>query len=520
MFLTRKEGHTAGILFALFCLLNAYQLTNFNVSIDDEFLYQSSVCHFADLGRWMHPLLGVTLWPQPITPTARLLIFGVLFAVSFIYVLRLFRIERISGFTLVVFSAYATYPVWLAQLAFSANVLPVGIGVFCATWAALRTATAGDAGWRSRTFWLRGVLPAALACAVAQGAYQSLGLMYLVIVLAAGLAMQQRAETISLGRLMVIAVVTLVIGMAISSVVGRLVMIGCGVGFSAYGQQFFRLETWLHNPWRPIQAVYKDWGAMYYRDWRHIGMAGVTFCAAVLISLFVCVRFSPSGQRVKRAFWLLALTFLPALLALVSGDRLPLRTFLAAATVLCCLFFLAHSVCLSLTLYRRVVAALAILTVVQGLYVNSVAQARGWAVARHDQALAAAIYAELVRQNGGGGAAQHPIKVNFSGMRAFGAEVADGCAFLKRYYPTAPSTTTGASFFAWDGGHIGRIVSYMNLLGYTDLQIFIPQPLEAAHAAYTAMPSWPAPGSVARFGEGFIIKLSPPMNNPFAMCGG
>jgi len=59
----------------------------------------------------------------------------------------------------------------------------------------------------------------------------------------------------------------------------------------------------------------------------------------------------------------------------------------------------------------------------------------------------------------------------------------------------------------------------MNLLGYTDLQIFEPQPQEAAGAAYAAMPSWPAPGAVARFGVGFLVKLSPPIN-PFTKCGG
>jgi hypothetical protein len=243
---------------------------------------------------------------------------------------------------------------------------------------------------------------------------------------------------------------------------------------------------------------------MYFRSWQHIGAAGITFFIALLVSCFVCVRCAPAGQRIESACWLLLLTLLPAVLELTAGDRLPLRTFLGAATVLCCLLLLAYSACSALPLYRRMVAVLATLVVMQGMYVNAVAQARGWAVARHDQALAAALYGELVRQNVGEGSS-HPIRVHFSGMQPFG----EGYVFLNRHYPIENSTTTGASFFAWDGGNFWRIVGYMNLLGYTDLQPFDPQPQEAVRAAYASMPSWPAPGSVTHFEGGFLVKLSP-----------
>jgi len=365
IFLTRKEGRAALGLFALFCLLNAYQLTHFNVSIDDEVLYSGSACQFADLGRWLHPLLRATLWPQSITPAGPHLIFGALFTVAFVYVLRLFRAERINGFVLTAFAVYAMYPAWLAQLAFAANVIPVGIGVFCVSWAALRTATT-DMDWHSRSFWLCNVLPAAIACAVALGAYQSLGLMYLVIVLGAGLSMRQRAERVSLTRLTFMAVVTLVVGAALSWIAAKLVMTGCGTKFSAYGHQFLRPGMLLHQPLQPIKAFFSDWSAMYYRDWSSLGVARMTFFLTLLVSLLICVIFAPKGRRIQHACWLLLLTALPTLLSLVAGGSLTLRTFLGAAAVLCCLLLLAHSACAAVPPYRRVVAALAILTAVQG----------------------------------------------------------------------------------------------------------------------------------------------------------
>jgi hypothetical protein len=240
------------------------------------------------------------------------------------YVLRLLRPGRRDGFALAAFAAYATYPVWLAQLSFSANVLTVGAGVFCASWAALRTAANG-ACWRGRAFWLRGAGPAAIACAVALGAYQSLGLIYLVLVLGAGLAMRQRAEPVQLKRLMIAAVVTLLIGGAISWVAARLTMASCGTEFSPYGSQFIRPQMWLEQPGQLIKALFRDWKGMYYRSWRGIGAAAVTFSTTFLVSLFICVRCAPAGQRVRRACWLLLLTALPVLLGLMSGS-LPLRT--------------------------------------------------------------------------------------------------------------------------------------------------------------------------------------------------
>jgi hypothetical protein len=353
---------------------------------------------------------------------------------------------------------------------------------------------------------------------VALGTYQSLVLTYLVIVLGAGLAMRQRAETVSITRLMVKAILTLIIGAAISLVVARLVMASCHMEFDSYGQSFLRPDILLHKPWQSIAAAFNDWGGMYYRHWHRIGMAGTTFLIVLLASLLVCVLLAPKGQRLQRLCWLLVLTALPAALSLVAGKDMPVRTFLGAAAVLCCLLLLAHAACAAVPLLRRVVAVLAVLAAVQGLYVNAVAQARGWAVARHDQALAAAIYGELVRQNGGGGTAQHPLRVHLSGVQPFGADARQGCDFLQRYFPIAPTTTTGASFFLERDAAFWRIVSYMNLLGYTDLEAFVPHPQETADAAYAAMPNWPAPGSVARFGDGFLVKLSSPVE-PLFRCG-
>jgi hypothetical protein len=202
---------------------------------------------------------------------------------------------------------------------------------------------------------------------VALGTYQSLALTYLVLVLGAGLAMRQRAETVSITRLMVRAIVTLIIGAAISFVIARLVMASCHMGFSPYGQQFLRLDILLQNPALSIRAVFSDWGAMYYRHWSRIDMAGTMFLITLLASLLICVLLAPKGQRLHRLCWLLVLTALPTALSLVAGNGMPVRTFLGAAAVLCCLFLLAHAACAAVPLLRRVVAVLAVLAAVQGL---------------------------------------------------------------------------------------------------------------------------------------------------------
>ncbi|MEC8028386.1 MAG: hypothetical protein VX170_12000, partial [Pseudomonadota bacterium] len=78
----------------------------------------------------------------------------------------------------------------------------------------------------------------------------------------------------------------------------------------------------------------------------------------------------------------------------------------------------------------------------------------------------------------------------------------------KTVYPAVPTTTAGASFFAWDGGSPARMVRLMNLIGYTRFVSLPPQRRQELHGHYAGMPVWPRPGSVKAVGGVVLVKLS------------
>ena len=495
--LSRVEWTVAWRLLLLFCLFYIYELANFNITIDDEVLAQSSLCHFADIGRWVHPLLRATLWPQVVVPSGPLLLFGCAFAVSFIYIARLFGIARFGLFHYAAFAAYALFPTWFAQLEFAANVLPDALGLLAATYAALLTVDDPASATRWRGWRLAG---AVAGCTLAMGAYQSLGLMYLALTVGAVLAtclQEPKPAWPEFVRSAARAFLVLVVALVLSLLIGRLVMQACHTAASEYGLGGLHFGQALRNPLRALVLGLREIGRLYLGIWYRFGLQASLIClATVLFCYGVIVSLAVRGTRWRVSGALFVLLMIPAGLSVVGANGMVVRTHFAGAAVFLFLLLMAHRQCRSQT-QRRVVLVLALLCAVQGLYVNSVQQARGWMAAHHDLLLAGAIEAEIMRLHGADD--NGPIQVNFRGKREFHSD-----------YPTLRTATTGASFFEWDGGNVWRMVFYMNLLGYDRLRVYPEEPPGAFDQAYAQMPIWPAPGSVRRFGKGYLVKLSGP----------
>ena len=498
-----REWRAACALLVIFCLGHVYELANFNISIDDEYLAHTHVCHFADVGRWLHPLVR-WWWPQPVVPAAPLLIFGACLSLGFVYMARLLGVRRLGPAHHAVFAAFALYPVWMAQLEFAGNVLPVGMGVLACCAAALLACQPANAPRRGR--WLRAAA-GVLLVAVATGAYQSLNLLFFVLALAGALAAALLPATpdwpgcrARLRR----AVLWCLAGTALSLLLAHIVMLACGVTPSDYARQFFHPEALLQAPGQVLSFFFHDAVRGYGSFWKSFAPTRGVFTAAVLACLALCLWRARGRGMGRVGLLLLALLFSPAAYVLVAGETLTLRTYMASAAVVGSLLLLAHGAA-SRPAARRLVVVLALLVALQSLYVNAVQQARGWAVQKRDQALAAAIYQAVTRLRSADSAdsagGQPPLFLHFQGGLPFDS-----------IYPAARTVTQGASFFEWDGGDPSRIVYYMRMLGYSDV---LPEDGIAAQelaAAYAVMPVWPADGSVRRHGRAFLVKLSEPAN--------
>jgi hypothetical protein len=325
--------------------------------------------------------------------------------------------------------------------------------------------------------------------------------MYLALVVGGGFIVcinQHQPAWAGLARTVARALLALIGGFVLSLLIGRLVMQVCNWTAQQYGDQFLHFGQALRHPLHALSVGAGELGRLYFGFWRPFGwQPALIYGATVLLCCCALVGWAARGMRWRMGGVLLALLLIPASLSIVGNDALPARTFFAGAAVLLCLLLMAHRQCRG-AWPRRALLALAALCAVQGLYINSVQQARGWSVARHDLLLAGEIHAEIMRVRGSaddGG----PIYVNFRGARGFDS-----------VYPSLKTATTGASFFQWDGGNTGRITVYMNLVGYDRLRIFPEEPPGAFDHEYAQMPVWPAPGSVRRYGNVYLVKLSGP----------
>lgn len=67
--------------------------------------------------------------------------------------------------------------------------------------------------------------------------------------------------------------------------------------------------------------------------------------------------------------------------------------------------------------------------------------------------------------------------------------------------------TFGASFLEWDQGKVYRIVYFLNLLGYNDLQAMPPDKSGDFGQIGNAMPAWPEIGSIVVVDDSVFLKF-------------
>jgi hypothetical protein len=81
--------------------------------------------------------------------------------------------------------------------------------------------------------------------------------------------------------------------------------------------------------------------------------------------------------------------------------------------------------------------------------------------------------------------------------------------------------TLGASFFEWDAGNPGRVISFLKILGYTKLKGLSYQERLSLVPYTKEMPSWPADGSLKTIKGVIVLKLGEYSDyQKFTICEG
>lgn len=490
--LARHSVRTWFTLVVLFLLIYGYELTGFNLSIDEEYYAFSANDSLINLGRWSHAVIRYLIWDQPILPFAPFVLFAMLLALSHLILLAVLKVDRLGVFDLVAFAAFAGFPVWYAQLEFLINVLPVGFGVLAATSGAwLITVSEGARPWRAR----QSDVLAGLLVAFAIGAYQSFLFYFLVI--AIGLAIDQQLrgsgfkETVKLAaRYLGVAI----LGILFWYLILQLFMLGFDKQTAPYVGNFFQSAAFFQDPIAILWAAGQQLIAIYVTNWLAFGPAAFVFGFSIIAAAIGLLIAAP-GRRFGISLLLVLIFITPMGLNLLTGGQLPLRTFVAAPLVVWLLLFLAHRH-LSNIVSQRSFLVLAGLIALASLFVQASIHARAWSILKHDQNLAMEIKMRAIAALGPD--IPSPVILDIKGFIA-----------PQSVYPMVPTTTAGASFFEWDGGTPHRMVRLMNLIGYHDFASLPDNRRPEFEAIFAAMPVWPRDGSVRRINDVVLVKLSP-----------
>jgi hypothetical protein len=496
-----------GILIAIYAICYIYQLSNFDPSIDEENLAFNHP-NWLELGRWALQAITDAFWPIPTTPFGPYLLFGIFGSIAYYYTVLTFETERFQPIYFILYPLFIAHPVWFNQMEFSANIIGDGIALLLCCWSVSLSKDillkSPDSWWRWRL--LRRHLIILLLGAVAAGVYQSFILVYAVLGVALSLWLYCRSEPRHLSNhiyRMIYVLFMSAAAIALSMGIGAMILLIMGMQLSQHATYFVQIDKLLNDPTSVLGATLSNAWEIYYLNWKDFWPAGLVLVASPIIGagalLLGCGPWSSAGI-INRLITLTSLAIIAALpfsFNLVMGGELPVRTFVAVPLVQWIFLFLPLVLSRSVVI-KRGILVIGLIVIVQIVYIQSVVQARAWAVHRQDAFLAGSIYDRIV-QTYGHVVDNSPIKVMFFGWRK-----------PESPYPIVPSATSGASFFEWDSGNPHRIVLYMRLIGFTNLRV---QPLsrqgcEKVMVEFSKMPAWPNVGSVKRVDDVVLVKLS------------
>jgi len=493
--ITKEENWLFFPLLGIFCFFNFYQLSNFSISIDDEFVISFSHPEvWIVQGRFVNFLFEKYLIPRPVMPFVPLALFGVLVVSGYIFLLKSLRVTT-AGSALLFFPIFCAFPTWSLLTAFQANTPPAGLAVLACGYASWLFRQGCEQDDLSLSRSAPSALAIIVAGAVAIGCYQSF-LLFLAITLFLPLVTLAREgqSVVRLGRDLRRALLLLIAAGAVYAGVQRLffswlMTSAAGANLNAdYILGYVRFETLLTSPLMVLRHLLGEALAVYLGGDPVYGMTAPAFA---LLTLFVVAAAVWSGWlRWGVRGVILAVIgsgivlALPFGLNLMSGGQMPFRSFVGVPVALTGLGLIGFSVLP--TWGRRVGSLVLIASLLTMLQIEGRYNATRSLVALQDQQLASAL-ARRIAVLVGPLSLKYPVKVDVFGWRPPSLP-----------YARADGSTVGASFFEWDQGNPYRITAYMRLLGYNVVALSPEERL--AHAErlkrFLRMPPWPAPDSV------------------------
>jgi hypothetical protein len=481
------------LVFVLAIILLAgygFELFNLNLTIDEE-VHALSI-RFDDWisqGRWGMYLLHRFLLPQPVIPFVPLFI-ALVFHLAAILTFKkcLGIVSRSEG--LIMGAIGVSYSGMAFVYTFSTLNYGIGIALFLVTISLLIYSR--TLGWR-QSF---AAIPASIAISV----YQPILLAFACIFLVFFISTEIRAERRKIDLQGLIRMVGVgLLALLLYSVVQRIFISVAGSG-TDYISQIVDVQYLLESPRIVLDGVRSAVTSVYTGSDLVYGMKirllGVLLGVGALGAVASILRSRLSGLgKVILGFLALALLLIPFGSVLTTRGLLINRSLIALPMALS--GWLALSLLSTPRLYKLIIGILAGVCTFQFIVSSNLLFSSSRLSLEADRLLAAEIVSRIDTAKSVAGADE--------------GKYLEVIGYFERPETsiTPKIETFGASFFEWDQGNVYRIVYFLNLLGFSDIQAM---PLDTRGEFVqigNTMPVWPEMGSIKVIEEAILLKFGP-----------
>ena len=490
-------GRELAILLAVGLVANLYFLSNFSPSIDDEFAaLRGDPGVWLGQGRWTVYLIERFLFPQPAIPYAPYILLTVCQALAYVVVTRAHS-YAVGWKTFACYPIFCAYPAWWFVSEFYSNVPAIGIALVLVAASAYLTGQEWQPDDRARQFPLANGVAIVVLLAVAIGAYQSMILLYICMVMGAAMAHAMRSDTGlpalpgPIARKIIRTFILAAAGVALYAAINHAIRAGTGA-FNAYFDTF-RIFDELHQaPVRLVTSIFKEAVQIYGGKASRFG-ASIPFAPVLLILSSLAIALV-GRARVGPSLLLWAVILItPFALHFALGSA-PIRAMLSLAYVTWLMGMVL------LTGQRTVGVSIGTFVVLvytlQILGLSSQYMASATISQAHDRMVAADIYRRIGELTADFDR-NEPVEVDIYGHKDFSTIYASGW-----------SSAMQGSFFAWDQGDLPRMLVYMRLMGYQPLPLISKSEQRKMTPLFLEMPVWPAAGCVRKVGNRYLVRLS------------
>ncbi|MCF6122833.1 hypothetical protein EN904_08845 [Mesorhizobium sp. M7A.F.Ca.CA.001.07.2.1] len=472
-------------LFAIFAAMYFSELASFPLSVDEEVTaFRTDASVWIIQGRWGAYLIERFLIPHPVMPFLAPAVFGAGCVAAYLLVMDVINKQELSIAEYACFAIFCAFPTWFFIVEFYSNIAAIGVGLF-ATALALWLIRKEEVSPLSPRF-----LGAVGVGAFAISIYQSFAPAILVLGIAISILQARAGRSESLPKDLLRTGILLA-GAILFYVVGDAIFRSFTPARNEYFDSLSQPGFLLQHPATVIGRVLGAIGGIYGLDRRTYDVALWAIPLLLILGGWALLKELPRSKLLLTAIAFASL-LIPFGFHLLAAGSMPVRSLVGVPIAVWMFAYVAVTSRESRT--RVASTILMAVAIFQILVAQNYRQASNYLVDKHDTLMAGAIFDRLSAARG------FDVKRSYA-LSVFGAQ-----PFVTNY-PKQPGSTVGHSFFEWDGGNGWRIAYYMKLLGYSNLNGATPDQVDQTIVRLSAMPVWPAPGSVEIQGDIALIRL-------------